>query len=35
MTIKKFQGKSREEAIEKAKEDLGDDVVVKGAVFFF
>ena len=28
MTIKKFQGKSREEAIEKAKEDLGDDVVV-------
>ena len=28
MTIKKFQGKSKEEAIEKAKADLGEDAVV-------
>ena len=28
MTIKKFQGNTKEEAIEKAKAELGDSVVI-------
>ena len=28
MTIKKFQGKTKEEAIEKAKEEFGESVVI-------
>ena len=31
MTIKKFQGKTKEEAIEKAKQELGASAVVMNA----